>query len=144
MGWESDSPCGSHTYPGQGRRSSGRHSGWKLEFKDCGAIPGQGLLLTVEWWIEGMWGRKSWWEMPVEESQADTEAGWYCWVTPSRWSHHPGLSLPTHQHRAAEQQRGWPIKCLTHSTTGQDSSQGGSSMCLMSQTTEKDPRQGTF
>ena len=34
--------------------SPGRHSGWKLEFRDCGAIPGRGLLMTVERWIEGM------------------------------------------------------------------------------------------
>ena len=27
---------------------------WKLEFRDCRAIPGQGLLLTVERRIEGM------------------------------------------------------------------------------------------
>ena len=53
---ESDSPCRSHTYPGQGDRCPGRHSGWKLEFRDCGAIPGQGLLLTVERRIEGRGG----------------------------------------------------------------------------------------
>ena len=34
---ESDSPCCSHTYPGQGHRSPGRHSGWELELRDCGA-----------------------------------------------------------------------------------------------------------
>ena len=28
--------------------------GWELEFRGCGAIPGQGLLLTAERWIEGM------------------------------------------------------------------------------------------
>ena len=48
MEWESDSPCCSHTYPGQGRRSPGRHSGWELEFSECGTVPGRGLLLTVE------------------------------------------------------------------------------------------------
>jgi len=26
----------------------GRSNGWELEFRDYGAIPGQGLLLTVE------------------------------------------------------------------------------------------------
>ena len=41
---------------------------------DCGAIPGQGLLLTEEKLIEGMLGRRLWWEMPVEESQAVMEA----------------------------------------------------------------------
>ena len=29
-------------------------SGWELEFRDCGAIPGQGLLLTVERQIKEM------------------------------------------------------------------------------------------
>ena len=32
----------------QGHRSPERHSGWELEFGDCGVIPGRGLLLTVE------------------------------------------------------------------------------------------------
>ena len=98
MGWELDSPCRSHTYPWQERWSSGMCSDWELEFRDCGVIPGQGLLLTTERWIEGMWGRRSWWEMPVEESQAAMEARQYCWVTHSGWSHHHSLSLSTCQH----------------------------------------------
>ena len=53
MEGESDSPCHSYTYPGQGRGSPERRS-WELEFKDCGAIPGRGLLLTVERGIQGM------------------------------------------------------------------------------------------
>ena len=68
----------SHTYPGQEHRSAGRGSSWELEFRDCGAIPQWGLLMTSERWIEGMWGRRSWWEMPVEESQAPMEARPYC------------------------------------------------------------------
>ena len=51
---EDDSPCHSHTYSGQGHRAPGRHSGWDLEFRDYGAIPGQGLLLTVERQTEEM------------------------------------------------------------------------------------------
>ena len=78
MEGESDSPCGSHTHPGQGCRCPGRCSGWELEFKDCGTIPGQGLMLTVKRQIERMLGRRSWWEMPVEESQAAMEARQYC------------------------------------------------------------------
>ena len=39
MEQESDSPCHSHTYPGQGRRCPGRCSPWELEFRDYGAIP---------------------------------------------------------------------------------------------------------
>ena len=52
--------------------------GWELEFRDCGAIPGRGLLLTVERQIEGRGGRRLWWEMPVEGSQAAMEARRYC------------------------------------------------------------------
>ena len=40
------------------------------EHRDCGAIPGHGLLLTADRWTEGMCGRRSWWETPVKESQA--------------------------------------------------------------------------
>ena len=53
MECDSDSPCCSHTYPGQGFRSPGRCSGWELEFRYCGAIPGRGLLLTVKRQIKG-------------------------------------------------------------------------------------------
>ena len=80
------------SYPGQGCRSPGRHSGWELEFRDCGAIPGRRLLLTAERWIEGMWGRRLWWKISVVESQAAMEARRYCWVTRSGWSHHHSLS----------------------------------------------------
>ena len=57
-----------------GMQITRRHSDWELEVRDCGAIPGQGLLLTEEKLIEGMLGRRLWWEMPVEESQAVMEA----------------------------------------------------------------------
>ena len=46
--------AGYHTYPRQGCRSPGRCSGWELGFRDCGAIPGLGLLLIVERWNEGI------------------------------------------------------------------------------------------
>ena len=39
---------------GQEHGSPGRDSGWELEFRDCGAIPGQGPLLTAERQIERM------------------------------------------------------------------------------------------
>ena len=74
MEWESDSPCRSHTFPGQGCKSAGRGSGWELESRDCGEIPGRGLLFNAERPIKGMWGRRLWWERPVEESQAAMEA----------------------------------------------------------------------
>ena len=44
----------SHTYPRQECWSPGRHSSWELEFRDCGAIPELGLLLTAERQTEGM------------------------------------------------------------------------------------------
>ena len=87
--------CRSHTYPGQGCRFPRRRSSWELEFRDCGAIPGPGLLLIVEGQIKGMWGRRSWWGMPVEESQRAMVARRYCWVMHRGWSHHHSLSLPT-------------------------------------------------
>ena len=31
-----------------------KHKSWELEFRDCGAIPGRGLLLTEERQIKGM------------------------------------------------------------------------------------------
>jgi len=34
--------------------------------------------LTAERQIEGMWRRRLWWEMPVEESWAAMEARRYC------------------------------------------------------------------
>ena len=74
MDLEVDSPCHSHTFLGQGHRSPGRCNCWELEFRDCGAILGQGLLLTVERQIKWMLGRRFWWEMPVEESRASMDA----------------------------------------------------------------------
>ena len=35
-------------------KDAGRHSSWEPEFRDCGVIPGQGLLLTAERLIEEM------------------------------------------------------------------------------------------
>ena len=112
MEWESDRPYHSHTYPRQECWSPGKCSGWGPEFRDYGAIPGQGLLLTAERWIEGMWERRSWWEMLVEESQAAMEARRYCWVTRRGWSHHHSLSLPTRQHRQLSNKKSDPQKKL--------------------------------
>ena len=42
-----------HT-PDRDTDSPGRCSSWELEFRDCGAITGQGLLLTAERLSEGM------------------------------------------------------------------------------------------
>ena len=109
MEWESDSPCHSHTYPGQGHRSSGRHGSWEVEFRNYGAIPGWGLLLTEERWIEGMWGGRLWWKMPVEESQVAMEPRWYCWVTRRGWSYHHSLSFPWQASFSS-----WTIERLAH------------------------------
>ena len=139
MEWESDSPCHSHTYPREGCRSPRGRGGWELEFEDCGAIPAWGLLLTVERWTKGMWGRRVWREMPVEGGRAAREARWYSRVTRSGWCHHHSLSL--HARIGS-----WTIERLAHQTPEApkyraDSSQAGPSMCLMPWTTEKDPRQ---
>ena len=45
-------PQGKDTVQGHG--SPGRCSSWELEFRNRGAIPGQGLLLTEERWFKGM------------------------------------------------------------------------------------------
>ena len=95
--------CCSHTYPGQGRRSPGSLSGWELEFRDCGAIPGAGLLWTTERRTEGTCGRRLWWEMPVEESRQPWKQGDTVESRVGR-SHHQPLSSHTPA-LAAEQQR---------------------------------------
>ena len=153
MEWESDSPCCSHTSPRW-------PSGWELEFRDCGTIPGWGLLLTVDRQIEGMGGRRLWWEMPVEESRAAMQARRYCWVTSRRWSHHHSLSPPTCQrwqldNREAGPSNAWPTELQSRTTQGAPLSdwctdpqsrtppRGAPSMCLRQRTTEKDPRQGS-
>ena len=110
MEWESDSPCCRHTHPRKGHGSPGRCSGWELEFRDCGAIPGRGLLLTAERWIEGIWERRLWWQMPVEERRAAMEARRYCWVTCRGWSHHTASLSPHTPAYGVEQQRGWTIQ----------------------------------
>ena len=140
MEWESDSPCHSGTYPRQGHKSPRRRSSWDLELRDCGAIPGQRLLLTVERQIEGMWGRRLWWEMPVEESQAAMEARRYCWVTrggvaitiaplPTGQCHSWTLERLAPQAPEALNYRvgphlGCPFKCLMSKTTVEDPTRG--------------------
>ena len=141
MEWESDSPCRSHTHPGEGHGSPGRYSSWELEFRDCGAIPGQGLPMTAEREIEGMW-RRLWREIPVEESWAAMEARWYCWATCSGWSHHHSLS-PLQAIIGS-----WMIERMVHQTSDAlNYSLGPHPGCffkwLMCWTTEKDPRQGS-
>ena len=42
MEWESESPCCSHTYPRQGRRSPGRPSDWELELGTVEQFWGEG------------------------------------------------------------------------------------------------------
>ena len=120
MEWESDSPCHSHTYPGQGPKSHGRGSGWELEFRDCRAIPGWGLLLTVDRWIEGMEGKRLVWKMLVEECRAAMKARQYCWVTCRGKRHHHSPFLPTCQHRQLNNKeafpsRAWPTELQSRS-----------------------------
>ena len=143
MEWESDSPCHSHTDPRHGRRSPGRCRSWQLKFRDYGAIPGWGLLLTVEKWIEGMWGRRLWWEMPVEERRATMEAKSYCWVMHRGWGHHHSLSLPTHKHLQLKNRETGPSNAWYTELKSRTPARAAPSMCLMGQTTVKDPRQGS-
>ena len=42
MEWESDSPCHSHMYPGQGHRPPRRHSGWELVHRIVEQSQGEG------------------------------------------------------------------------------------------------------
>ena len=108
MEWESDSPCLSHTCGGQEHDSPTRGSRGLLEFRDYGAIPVRGLLLIAKRQFEGIWERRSLWEMPVEESRAATEARRYCWVThiaPSIASLSPHTSIGS-----------WTIEKLAHQT----------------------------
>ena len=139
MEWESDSHWSSHTYPRQVRSFPGRLSSWELEFRDCGAIPGQGLLLTAERQIEGIWGRILWWEMSVKESQAAMEARRYCWVTHRGWSHHHSLSFPTCQNQQLNNREADSPDALNYRVGPQP---GCSFKCLTRQPTEDDPTQG--
>ena len=160
MEWESDSPCHSHTYPRQGCKSPRRCSGQELKFRNCGAIPGWGLLLTGARPTEGTWGRRLWWEMSVEESQAAMEARRYCWVMHRGWSHHHSLSLPTYQHQELNNRQAGPSNPWLHWTTEQDPTQGaplrawyadlqnktpamGVPLCTWHTEQQKNPRQGS-
>ena len=79
------------------------------ECGDGGSIPGQGLLLPAERWIEKRWGIRLWWERPVEQSRAAMEARQYCWVMCRGWSHHHSLSLPTRQHLKLNNREAGPL-----------------------------------
>ena len=136
MEWESDSHCRSHTYARQKRRSPGRGSGWELEFRDWGAILVWGLLLTAERQMEGRWGRRLWWEMPLEESQAACKQG------NTAESHLGGgaitiASLSTCQHPQLNNREAGPSNAwLTELRVGPQL--GAPSVCLTCWATEKD------
>ena len=138
MEWESDSPCCSHTYPRQ-------CSGWELEFRDCGAIPGQDccrLRKDTERCIKGMWRRRWWWEKPVEESPAAVEARRYAQSCIGGGAI-TIASLPGHTSTGS-----WAIEWLAHQTPEALNYRGGPhpgspSMCPRHQTTERDPRPGS-
>ena len=114
-------------------------------------MPGWGLLLTVERWTEEVWGRRLWWKMPVEESQAAMEARRCCWVTRRGWSQHHSLSLSTVGSWTVERPAcrmpdslnyrvgphpGCPCKCLMRWTIEKDPSQGAK--CLQGGAMKKD------
>ena len=66
--------------------------------------------------------------MPLEESQAAMEAGWYCWVTHTGWRHHCSLSLSLRASACSwtreRPQRGQPFECLMHQVIEKDPIQG--------------------
>ena len=101
MEWESDSSCHIHTYPREGCRSlRGTETGsWSLGIVE--QSQGEGCCLTAERWIEGMWGRRLWKEMPVKGGQAAMEA--------RRWSHHHSLSVPTCHNQQLNNREAGPL-----------------------------------
>ena len=113
--WEADSPCCSHTYPGQECRSPRKCRGWELEFRDCGPIPGQGCCWLQRDRLRGCEGgdcggkclwrtaRQPWKQGNTAESRVVGEA-----ITIASLS--PNASM-------AAEQRGWPIKHLRYWTT---------------------------
>ena len=101
---------GHHTYTGLEHWSPGKRNGWELEFRDCGAIPGQGLLLTMETWIERMWGRRSWWKMPVEEARQPWKQG------DTAESHVEGGAITTASLSSQASTCSWIIARLAHQT----------------------------
>ena len=105
-----------------GHRSPRRCRSW--EFGDGGSIPGGGKLLTLKRQTEGTCRRRSWWELPVEVSQAAVKARRYCWVTHGGWSQHYRLSLPTCHHLQLYNREADPSKCLTNRTADQNPTQG--------------------
>ena len=169
MEWESDSLCHSHTYPRQERWSPGRLNRCELGFRDCGAIPGWGLLLTAERWIEGMWGRrdrlrgykggdrdgKSLWgkgRQPWKQGNTAESRGGGGAITIASFSPQASISswtierlahhMPDALNYRVGPHPGCPLNCLTRwSIVGPQPE--GPSMCLTHQTTEKDPRQGS-
>ena len=88
-----DNPCLSPKHSRQGHKSPRKCSGWEVRCRDLRSTQGQSLLLTVGIQPEGMWGRKSWWEMLVEKNQAAMKERGYCWViTVTAFSPHANTS----------------------------------------------------
>ena len=142
MEWESDSPCHSHTHPRQGHRSPRRDSSWELDLGDCGAIPGQGLLLNPEKRTDGGWGGILGCEMPVEEHQAPWKQG----DTAEPIIVGSAITIASFSPRTSI--GSWTIKSLANQVPDSliyrvGAHPGAPSMCLMPQTTEKNPSQGS-
>ena len=89
----------------------------------------------MERWIEGMCGRRLWWEVPVEESQAAMEARRYAesclgggaitiaFLSPQASVSSSTIERLAHQTPDAQNYRvgthpECPFKCLTHQSTG--------------------------
>ena len=146
MGWESDSPCCSHTFPGQERWSPGRCSSWELEFRDCGAIPGWGLLLTVERRMRGCeegdrGGKCRWRKARQPQKQGNTAESPVGGGVITIAFLSPQASIGQLNSREAGPSNAWRANLQSRTPAG--GGRGGASMWPTRQTTEKEPRQGS-
>ena len=139
MEWESDSPCCSHTYLGQGYRSPRKYSSWELEFRDCGAIPGRGCCWLRRDRLSGCEGgycggkclwrkaRQPWKQGDTAESHVGGVAITIALLSPHTSNESSTVERLAHQAPNALNYRvgrhsGSPFKCLMRPSTEQDCS----------------------
>ena len=159
MEWDSDSPCHSHTYPGQERWSPGRHNGWELEFREQSWGEGccwlwRDRLRACEggdhagkcWWRKA---RQQWKQGNTAESHVGDGAIIIVSLSPhasiSSWTIER-LAHQTHDalNYRVEPHPGCSFKWLMCQTKSRTPARGAPSMCLLHWTTEKDPRPGSL
>jgi len=139
MEWESESLL--QPYIPQTGTLVPRTGQWlRAGVKGLWSNPRRGLLLTVERRIEGMWGRRLWWEM--EESQAAMEAS----DTAEPCIGGGTITIPSLPPHACI--GSWTTERLAHQMPDTLNYRAGPNpgypfKCLLLQSTEKDPRQGS-